>query len=1671
MTVGITFAVISKVESQGAREFKRSFQAPSIGGVGSVTLNPRELFNFAAVQLVFDTTRTNSAVRGHSLLRDMYGSPRALPLFDSDQNDADATVGGDGTPDSLADGADPEADAVVRVDNDGDGFFVYAPDTTHFPYRSAFNGPGLMQPRREQNDYTPITVIQIRDYLKFQKDSTVAVSGTAKFFGFDVSAPEFPLNFTEFDQYIGMPAGSSRDVFDPSGSREPEKYNAGAQLMPLDEDYDAPDFNNLYLALERADGQIVVPSFVRPQLTRQIELAGEFASDDYATQTTGGGGMASALRSAAWRDIDGRKVILRPRELEVNASVVFNDPTRGNRWRDLLDLDGSGVVGDSPEELDVDTDGDGLKDAIWVDLGHPPRQDPVSGRWFKPLFAFKVLDLDGKLNLNAHGRLFPQFLDLNGDGTVDTTVGGPDDLGHTELHVSHLGASPADVNLKHAMLLHHNLLDREAGLNSNSRLRQAEWRKEDPQQQQQGPIQYGQLFLSNGVVRGRYNPLAGAVDVVFDRPGLNNTDDNFSTGYYDWHYGRTAGAHVYSGIVDFLGSGRYYEPFINVAGLFSPDAQAVHARFFNYYRFGTNDWRVSQSPIDTSKGVFDATKPLSPIPPTINTRYQDHWLTWDEAEELDLYSTTNSNDSLFTVEEIEKLLRFSDIDSSALTNRLPALLPNLFGKPAIPSGLSPGLAVEEEYARQRMRRLFAHASWDLVRFNMPPNFTLSNDSTTVSEDADDLSPTFATRHFGVFPRSSTTIGTPQFAAGIVDELKMGLRIDLNRKLTNYEVNATVADTERSELARDLYIVLFMSNRPIAAGADRIANARTLAQIAVNIVDMRDTDDAMTILQFDDDPADGVWTPGTDEAHTVLGFEMPRLVLSEAVGVVHDDGAGGENVWLWAELNNPWPDGPTYPAGRVDLIDSTSMAERYRIGFTDGIGRGDTMTWVEFDMPSSQAPTNTTTVDALGGTRNYFLVGPPLTPTVGAPPPGGLLLGWDAVWNNGGGGTGGNDFTSDALLYHRTTATMAANFTIGLFRARNPYDPMVPPGTGNNYWVQIDHVRLETGAGGYLSSTMIDQRYSRVRQQPWHGENRPWDPQTTGLAMNEENKYLGPPLATTALAASGFLPSTNGNAHTLGVTPGTDDTVLYSVSFPFLNRDYASPLELLHLRLYGSHFWTGVSDGSGGTGQWRLRFTDDFEYNAANRVIRDRRVPWYEDNRALHPADAAGATLEPLPELFRFFEFVECHSRMNGATTPPAAGDPESGLTVTELVNRQRRVAGKINLNTITDEEVFRALFDEPEVMPVQQTNDTGVPQLASGQQQFRIPPQYYHATPNISDFDWRRNLTTGQLFTSQSTLGGTMPTEMIWFGSNPNDWPSASTNLDPRFIRRQWPGVLDLDTSNNLIIPDSSASAVPPGRYPYEQVHSEMYRMFLLSRAGRDGIYGTGDDKPFRSFAAPRLSDTILRRRDFSRLDFPEGEHVLANAGNPNNEGEYIQLDNPTDPTMAVGTGQWTPRLFDPVVNPLPGDSPERENAIRSVDGQANNAAQTGPFDLTGFPVPMAIDSWMLEHERNKLLAKIGGNVTTRSHVFAVWAMVGYFWIEPGTETAQVPCINEEIGIDTGTNIRHRAFFIVDRSLADRYDGPIIDDGVAPPAPGPVRPATTTEMRVFTLPGQIHIIE
>src|SRR5262249_28116392 len=110
-------------------------------------------------------------------------------------------------------------------------------------------------------------------------------------------------------------------------------------IVSMDEDYDACDLENWFLSVQSADGKVIIPSFHRPGILRVDPNSG--CSDWTSLNATS------------------EAKILRPRAAD-HPKWILPDPTP-----DPV----SGQI-----NYDVDNDGDGTTDSVWLDLGYAPRR-------------------------------------------------------------------------------------------------------------------------------------------------------------------------------------------------------------------------------------------------------------------------------------------------------------------------------------------------------------------------------------------------------------------------------------------------------------------------------------------------------------------------------------------------------------------------------------------------------------------------------------------------------------------------------------------------------------------------------------------------------------------------------------------------------------------------------------------------------------------------------------------------------------------------------------------------------------------------------------------------------------------------------------------------------------------------------------------------------------------------------------------------------------------------------------------------------------------------------------------------------------------------------------------------------------------------------------------------
>jgi len=136
----------------------------------------------------------------------------------------------------------------------------------------------------------------------------------------------------------------------------------------INEPWDAPDQQNMHLSGENGSGDII-PSYHRDIL--------------YGSQSPG---TNPALI---------RQLTMRPFFINGNTGSTANEDFDFN----FINATTGALNADS---LDVDNTNSGRLDSVWIDINLPIQTDN-QGRGFRPLVAYRIVDLDGRLNLNACG--------------------------------------------------------------------------------------------------------------------------------------------------------------------------------------------------------------------------------------------------------------------------------------------------------------------------------------------------------------------------------------------------------------------------------------------------------------------------------------------------------------------------------------------------------------------------------------------------------------------------------------------------------------------------------------------------------------------------------------------------------------------------------------------------------------------------------------------------------------------------------------------------------------------------------------------------------------------------------------------------------------------------------------------------------------------------------------------------------------------------------------------------------------------------------------------------------------------------------------------------------------------------------------------------------------------
>ena len=501
--------------------------------------DPRQLLRDVLSSLLVDTNDHQSPLRGHGLLRDLYGDDGFVARVESVALLTDTTNGQffelrlmdppTGAPTFERDvprdlSSRPYAlrgtigyyNGLVLTFVDGPGRGVSTRIIDYDPVGPAGNLGNVFR----------LTVIGATSARSPRTGDRVVVNGrpsSGTGFGYNPVAPAINGIHTlsapdpGFDGSWGVPNfdddgnGVIDDVGDagfgddlaagaaallPNRATHAESNAAFANYLRggADERYDAADFQNVHLAalipaynqyqlinsatdLRRMNRNQVLPSFHRPALINwwfrnviapQVETpTGRIPSEElllkvflqpYGPDNIRASGDEPVQQPEFLDFVVNLKQMIIARPLpELNPyfwggnaaftanylSAVASDPTLGRRNPYLMG------------PWDVDNDGDGERDGIWMDVGLPIEEDS-QGRLFKGLVSVLCVDLDGRLNLNAQGSQ-GHFLTLQPSRVTHPTNlarrRATDPLPSTL--VPGRGTGPADVNLRPLF----NLLD------------------------------------------------------------------------------------------------------------------------------------------------------------------------------------------------------------------------------------------------------------------------------------------------------------------------------------------------------------------------------------------------------------------------------------------------------------------------------------------------------------------------------------------------------------------------------------------------------------------------------------------------------------------------------------------------------------------------------------------------------------------------------------------------------------------------------------------------------------------------------------------------------------------------------------------------------------------------------------------------------------------------------------------------------------------------------------------------------------------------------------------------------------------------------------------------------------------------------------------------------------
>jgi hypothetical protein len=543
--------------------------------------------------------------------------------------------------------------------------------------------------------------------------------------------------------------------------------------------------------------------------------------------------------------------------------------------------------------LDVDNDGDGVGDSAWIDLNLPPIID-ASGRSLRPQASILVVDLDGRLNVNAHGSTvdaesFDPAISQNKYPTYSTGSTRPS----VPLYQLPRGmaSGPATISLSRSLLFS-GTTNEQAVLEGGLKIfggQQAEQRQPDSETGREVPaLRNTEGRYADGAWTGSFTSIG--------QPGVSGSNDRISLDSDRWR--ATLSGNVAQNY--FVDPGRFGSPW---------DVKARMKLWVD--GFGQP---VYYKP---SWGTGGAENDVVDDPYEINLTRSGARTGYTAAPS----AQSNPSDNLYTSAELEGLLRYNDPDSLKLPRRLVALN-------------------EDQAGRNRL--LLTTESWDT------PAITGTSWQATIGTRFAAL----LTSATATAPRRARDLFGPELVMGH----KLDLNRPFHDAPNFDEPNDATGTARRQAFARQLYCLMMAVGQQNGLTVTS-TTARQIAQYAINVVDYRDGDSVMTKFEYDPafSGTNTTWMTGSN--NYVWGCERPELLITETLAwhnrrtddlseggqiqtrdqrTADDDLDQHRRPWgaFFVELSSPWSSQyAQYVSGSIAFSGTSGRAEPIPSGLT------------------------------------------------------------------------------------------------------------------------------------------------------------------------------------------------------------------------------------------------------------------------------------------------------------------------------------------------------------------------------------------------------------------------------------------------------------------------------------------------------------------------------------------------------------------------------------------------------------------------------------------------------------------------------------------------------------------------------------------------------------------